>query len=247
MKDRFQAHPEISFRRRLAFTIAAAAVAFSVSGSVSNGNAEGVEPYGYKPVPQDMLKPLVLSGQPPEPEGTPKAQATPIVIFDNSPPNGKILHDWNIDINTEQKRPVSEPTDTPEPSVSPTPRIDSAKPKHEQQPDKPTQAPEPNPTNQPSSSGWIYDANISWYGPNFYGKRTACGLKLTRQLVGVASRTLPCGTMVTFMWKGHKVHAPVVDWGPAAWTGRDFDLTGGAAVALGHTWTGPIYWQLGAH
>ena len=37
-------------------------------------------------------------------------------------------------------------------------------------------------------------ANISWYGPGLYGNGTACGQRLTKGLVGVAHRTLPCGT-----------------------------------------------------
>ena len=42
------------------------------------------------------------------------------------------------------------------------------------------------------------DGNVCWYGPGFYGKRTACGYALTQSIVGVAHRTLPCGTKVTF-------------------------------------------------
>ena len=45
---------------------------------------------------------------------------------------------------------------------------------------------------------WELDRNVSWYGPGFYGKRTACGLALTTTLIGVAHRSLPCGTKVTF-------------------------------------------------
>src|SRR6185436_18785401 len=33
---------------------------------------------------------------------------------------------------------------------------------------------------------WRLDGNISWYGPGFYGKRTACGVAMTRGLIGVA-------------------------------------------------------------
>ena len=34
----------------------------------------------------------------------------------------------------------------------------------------------------------------SYYGPGFYGNRTACGQTMSTTLQGVAHRTLPCGT-----------------------------------------------------
>src|SRR5690349_17548594 len=36
----------------------------------------------------------------------------------------------------------------------------------------------------------------SWYGPGFFGNRTSCGQTLTEDVVGVAHRSLPCGTFV---------------------------------------------------
>lgn len=91
---------------------------------------------------------------------------------------------------------------------------------------------------------WRYDRNASFYGPGFYGRRTACGLALTTTLVGVAHRTLPCGTMVTFRnpASGITVTMPVVDRGPYV-SGRIWDLTGGACLALRHCYTGAIYWK----
>jgi hypothetical protein len=49
-----------------------------------------------------------------------------------------------------------------------------------------------------NKNNWRLDSNVSWYGPGFYGKRTACGHAMTEGLVGVAHRTLPCGTKITF-------------------------------------------------
>lgn len=91
---------------------------------------------------------------------------------------------------------------------------------------------------------WRLDTNISWYGPGFYGKRTACGLAMTEALVGVAHRTLPCGTKVTFKnpATGKIVTAPVVDRGPYV-SGRQWDMTGGLCKQLGHCYTGAIYWK----
>lgn len=93
---------------------------------------------------------------------------------------------------------------------------------------------------------WRLDTNVSWYGPGFYGNRTACGLALTRALIGVAHRTLPCGTKVTFRnaSNGRVVTAPVVDRGPYV-SGRQWDLTGGLCLALDHCYTGKLYWKLG--
>lgn len=91
---------------------------------------------------------------------------------------------------------------------------------------------------------WRFDPNISWYGPGFYGNGTACGQKLTIELVGVAHRTLPCGTLVTFRYNGKVVTAPVIDRGPYV-SGRTWDLSKGLCTLLGHCFTGTIEWKLG--
>jgi rare lipoprotein A (peptidoglycan hydrolase) len=72
----------------------------------------------------------------------------------------------------------------------------------------------------------------TWYGPGFYGHTTACGQKLTPKLVGLASRTLPCGTLVRISYGGHLLTAPVLDRGPFGHSGAVWDLTSGAARAL---------------
>jgi rare lipoprotein A len=72
----------------------------------------------------------------------------------------------------------------------------------------------------------------TWYGPGFFGNRTACGQVLTEDLVGVAHRTLPCGTQVAIFYGGRRLVVPVVDRGPYR-DGADWDLTQAAAQALG--------------
>ena len=91
---------------------------------------------------------------------------------------------------------------------------------------------------------WHLDGNVSWYGPGFYGKRTACGVALTQGLIGVAHRTLPCGTKITFRnpANGRVVTATVVDRGPYV-GGRQWDMTGGLCKRLGHCYTGSLYWR----
>lgn len=76
-------------------------------------------------------------------------------------------------------------------------------------------------------------ALATWFGPGFYGQTTACGQTLTPAVVGVANRTLPCGTLVKFSYKGHGVTVPVIDRGPYAHNGAQWDLTTEAAHALG--------------
>jgi hypothetical protein len=70
------------------------------------------------------------------------------------------------------------------------------------------------------------------FGPGFYGSTTACGQRMTAQLVGVAHRTLPCGTLVDIVYGDRMMTVPVVDRGPYA-HGVSYDLTTAAAEQLG--------------
>ena len=47
-------------------------------------------------------------------------------------------------------------------------------------------------------------AYASWYGPGLYGNRTGCGGTLYAGRLGVAHKSLPCGTMVTFKHGGRE-------------------------------------------
>lgn len=79
----------------------------------------------------------------------------------------------------------------------------------------------------------VYRGSIaSWYGPGSYGSRTACGKKLQRATIGVANRTLRCGTKVAIYYKGRTMIVPVIDRGPYA-NHADWDLTQATAKALG--------------
>ena len=82
-------------------------------------------------------------------------------------------------------------------------------------------------------------AVATWYGPGFYGRRTACGKKMSRRLVGVAHKKLPCGTQVALYYKGQTLTAPVVDRGPFR-KGTTWDLTYAAAQKLGFEHTDEI-------
>lgn len=80
----------------------------------------------------------------------------------------------------------------------------------------------------------------SYYGPGLYGGGLACGGRLTPRTVGVAHKTLPCGTRVTFKVGRRVVTARVIDRGPYI-AGRDWDLTAALKRKLGFGSTGPVY------
>jgi rare lipoprotein A len=83
-------------------------------------------------------------------------------------------------------------------------------------------------------------AQASWYGPGFYGNRTACGQTLTTSTVGVAHKTMPCGTRLRLHYKGRTVKVKVIDRGPYHGN-REFDLTGAAKQKLGFGSTGTVW------
>jgi rare lipoprotein A len=97
-------------------------------------------------------------------------------------------------------------------------------------------SPEPGsaaPTSTPTPTTKVPKTAIAtWFGPGFYGQRTACGQTLTPATVGVANRKLPCGTLVKVTFHGQRLTVPVVDRGPYA-NNADWDLTAAAAQALG--------------
>lgn len=74
-------------------------------------------------------------------------------------------------------------------------------------------------------------AGATWYGPGLYGNQTACGQVLRPGTVGVAHRSLPCGTAVKFAYRGRQLVTTVIDRGPYS-HGNAWDLTNGARHAL---------------
>jgi rare lipoprotein A len=82
-------------------------------------------------------------------------------------------------------------------------------------------------------------AVATFYGPGFWGHRTACGQRLGRTTLGLASRTLPCGTRVAVLYRGRAITVPVIDRGPYA-RGVTWDLTEATARALGMTGTATV-------
>jgi rare lipoprotein A len=74
-------------------------------------------------------------------------------------------------------------------------------------------------------------ANASWYGPGLYGGHLGCGGTLDAGDLGVAHKSLPCGTKVTLRHHGRTVRVPVIDRGPYV-AGREYDLTEATANRL---------------
>lgn len=96
--------------------------------------------------------------------------------------------------------------------------------------------------NAPTRRGITYrvyrSALATWYGPGFYGNGTACGQTLTTETLGVAHRTLPCGTKVALLYQGRTIIVPVIDRGP--YSRADWDLTSKTAQRLGFSGTDTI-------
>ena len=83
--------------------------------------------------------------------------------------------------------------------------------------------------------GWA-----SWYGPGLFGNPLGCGGTLTAGTLGVAHRTLPCGTKVTLRYRGRSATVRVVDRGPYA-AGREWDLTAATKQRLDFGSTGTVW------
>jgi Lytic transglycolase len=115
-----------------------------------------------------------------------------------------------------QVTPVAtvEPTPEPTPETTPTPTPPVA-----------TAAP----LADPATGGLVI---ASWYGPGFYGNRTACGQVYTPEIIGVAHRTLRCGTMLVLEYRGRTMTVPVIDRGPYI-AGRMLDLSNATRLAMG--------------
>ena len=82
-------------------------------------------------------------------------------------------------------------------------------------------------------------AKATWYGPGLYGNTTACGQVLREGTVGLAHKTLPCGTVVAIAYRGRFLVTKVIDRGPYN-PGYTWDLTNGAARLLGFEGVGDV-------
>ena len=90
-------------------------------------------------------------------------------------------------------------------------------------------------SNSPAVDITIFKAaDATFYGPGMWGRHTACGEVLHKTTMGVANRTIKCGTEINVYFNGNEITVPVIDRGPYA-KGVDWDLTKAAANAVGLT------------
>lgn len=85
----------------------------------------------------------------------------------------------------------------------------------------------------------VSNGQASWYGPGFYGNRTASGEVLRPGTLTAAHRSLPFGTRVrvTNLWNGRQAVVRINDRGPFHGS-RLIDLAQGAANEIGLTASG---------
>jgi rare lipoprotein A (peptidoglycan hydrolase) len=62
-------------------------------------------------------------------------------------------------------------------------------------------------------------------------------VKLRKKTIGVAHKTLPCGTLLDFSFRGKSIAVPVIDRGPFV-AGISYDFTIEVAKRLGFVNTG---------
>lgn len=93
----------------------------------------------------------------------------------------------------------------------------------------------------------LHEAVASWYGPSS-GTSLACGGELASSTVGVANKTLRCGTRVRVCLNrsGPCINVTVVDRGPYV-EGREYDLTEATARRIGFMarGVGPVWVSVG--
>lgn len=129
---------------------------------------------------------------------------------------------------------LDHPLNTPIPTVAPTPRpVVRLAPAPRARP----AARAPVPSAAAAGGRWVH---ASWYGPGFYGNRTACGQTYTPASWGIAHKTLGCGTTVSITHAGRTVSAPVIDRGPYI-AGREVDLSAALAQSLGFAGVHVVY------
>jgi hypothetical protein len=78
----------------------------------------------------------------------------------------------------------------------------------------------------------------SWY--QLTGNQLGCGGRMGANQLGVANKTLPCGTRVTLRYGGRSVSVRVIDRGPYV-AGRTWDLSGETRRRLHFPGTGTVW------
>ncbi len=128
--------------------------------------------------------------------------------------------------------PVAPAPASPAPTVTPAAPAASAA--------KPAAPAEKKAVAAPVAAGTM-EGKIAHYGRKFNGRKTACGVSFNANAMTMASKSLPCGTMVkvTNLKNKKSVIVKVTDRGPST-PDRIADVTTAAARKLGMTKAGVI-------
>ncbi len=97
-------------------------------------------------------------------------------------------------------------------------------------------------SNLPAPAGYWYTALATPYASSESRKKTACGVVIKADTVGVANPVLPCGVKLYVEYNDTQVLTHVIDRGHTA-PGRDFDLTQALAKLLRVQGTQTIRWR----
>lgn len=108
-----------------------------------------------------------------------------------------------------------------------------------------TTAPPPPPAPMAAVGGVVETGQASWYAR---GARTASGEAFDPDGMTAAHLTLPFGTRLRVCHGGACVVVRITDRGPAAWTGKELDLSRGAFALLAPLSRGVIdvTWEVAA-
>lgn len=98
-----------------------------------------------------------------------------------------------------------------------------------------------HPAPPPAAQG-SYTALAGATSVSSLGKKTACGVVVGPNTIGVANPVLPCGVRLYIGYRGTHVLTTVIGHGPSA-PGREFNLTGALARELGLAGTKRIQWS----
>jgi rare lipoprotein A (peptidoglycan hydrolase) len=105
-----------------------------------------------------------------------------------------------------------------------------------------SQRSQPTPKKLPAGAGSWYTALAAPYTPSQSRTKSACGVVIDAETVGVAHQQLPCGVKLYVEYDGTQVLTQVIDRGHTA-PGREFDLTQALAKLLRVQGTQTIRWR----
>jgi hypothetical protein len=94
----------------------------------------------------------------------------------------------------------------------------------------------------PAGAGPWSTALAAPYTPASAQRKSACGVVIHPDTVGIAHPVLPCGVKLYLRFRGREVLTQVIDRGRTG-AGHEFDLTQALASLLGLHGTQPIEWR----